>query len=125
MSEDTTKLIDEELKEWQDSLDYVIQKDGIERAKKLLENLDIHAYQQNIRSPYKLNTPYTNTIPLKDQPKYPGNRELERKIKNIVRWNAMAMVVKANRGDADVGGHISTFASEATMLEVGFKILQQ
>ena len=56
MSEDTTKLIDEELKEWQDSLDYVIQKDGIERAKKLLENLDIHAYQQNIRSPYKLNT---------------------------------------------------------------------
>ena len=50
MSEDTTKLIDEELKEWQDSLDYVIQKDGIERAKKLLENLDIHAYQQNIRS---------------------------------------------------------------------------
>ena len=120
MSEDTTKLIDEELKEWQDSLDYVIQKDGIERAKKLLENLDIHAYQQNIRSPYKLNTPYTNTIPLKDQPKYPGNRELERKIKNIVRWNAMAMVVKANRGDADVGGHISTFASEATMLEVGF-----
>ena len=97
MSEDTTKLIDEELKEWQDSLDYVIQKDGIERAKKLLENLDIHAYQQNIRSPYKLNTPYTNTIPLKDQPKYPGNRELERKIKNIVRWNAS--------GDADVGGH--------------------
>ena len=62
MSEDTTKLIDEELKEWQDSLDYVIQKDGIERAKKLLENLDIHAYQQNIRSPYKLNTPYTNWI---------------------------------------------------------------
>ena len=120
MSEDTTKFIDEEFKEWQDSLDYVIQKDGIERAKKLLENLDIHAYQQDIRSPYKLNTPYTNTIPLKDQPKYPGNRELERKIKNIVRWNAMAMVVKANRGDADVGGHISTFASEATMLEVGF-----
>ena len=109
MSEDTTKLIDEELKEWQDSLDYVIQKDGIERAKKLLENLDIHAYQQNIRSPYKLN--YTNTIPLKDQPKYPGNRELERKIKNIVRWNAMAMVVKANRGDADVGGYFAYMPS--------------
>ena len=63
MSEDTTKLIDEELKEWQDSLDYVIQKDGIERAKKLLENLDIHAYQQNIRSPYKLNPPsFANSL---------------------------------------------------------------
>lgn len=117
---DVIEGLEEEFVEWQESLDYVIKKDGIEKARKLLENLDIHAYQQNIRSGYKLNTPYINSISRKDQPSYPGNRKLEKKIKNIIRWNAMAMVVKANIGDADVGGHISTFASEATMLEVGF-----
>ena len=113
-------FFDEEFAEWRDSLDYVIKNEGVERARKLLEQLDLHAYQQNISSSYKLVTPYINSIARKEQPSYPGNRNLERKIKNIIRWNAMAMVVRANRGDADVGGHISTFASEATMLEVGF-----
>ena len=114
------KILAQEFEEWCDSLDYIIKKDGVERARQILENLDIYAYNKHIRSNYKLNTPYTNTIPLNEQPAYPGNRKIERKIKNLIRWNAMAMVVRANRKDANVGGHISTFASEATMLEVGF-----
>jgi pyruvate dehydrogenase E1 component len=119
--EDKKKILDQEFNEWCESLDYVIKKDGTERAKEILENLEIYAYNKQIKSPYTLKTPYINTISVAEQPVYPGNRELERKIKNIIRWNAMVMVLRANRGNADVGGHISTFASEATMLEVGFQ----
>lgn len=70
--------------------------------------------------PYCANTPYINTIPLERQPAYPGNRDIERRIESLVRWNAMAMVVRANRAEAGIGGHISTFASVATLYEVGF-----
>ena len=71
-------------------------------------------------SPSWRNTPYINTIAPDKQPRYPGNRELERRIKSIIRWNAMAMVVGAYRGNPDLGGHISTYASSATLYEVGF-----
>jgi len=70
--------------------------------------------------PPNLNTPYINTIPIEAQPPYPGDREIERRIKNVVRWNAMAMVVQANTHHHGIGGHISTFASVATLFEVGF-----
>jgi pyruvate dehydrogenase E1 component len=70
--------------------------------------------------PFSANTPYINTIPFSEQPPYPGNREIERRIKSIIRWNAMAMVVRANREEAGIGGHISTYASAATLYEVGF-----
>ena len=76
--------------------------------------------EQGVSIPFTANTPYINTIPRHQQPVFPGNREVERRVKSIVRWNAMAMVVRANRESAGIGGHISTYASAATLWEVGF-----
>ncbi|MEL6895034.1 MAG: pyruvate dehydrogenase (acetyl-transferring), homodimeric type [Planctomycetota bacterium] len=107
-----------ETTEWLESLDYVIRSRGAERARFLLEKLQNRAATEGVQIPAASNTPYVNTISHKDQPAYPGNRELERRIKSIIRWNAMAMVVRANRLPGGVGGHISTFASSATLYEV-------
>ena len=109
-----------ETQEWLESLDYVLQKGGPERVARLLEQLETHAYAAGVEIPFSANTPYINTIPPAKQPRYPGSREIERRIKSIVRWNAMAMVVRANRVSPGIGGHISTYASAATLLEVGF-----
>jgi pyruvate dehydrogenase E1 component len=110
-----------ETREWLDSLDYVIQRGGgQERVQGLLERLRIHARQAGIEIPFSANTPYINTIALDQQPVYPGSREIERRIKSLVRWNALAMVVRANREEIGIGGHISTYASAATLYEVGF-----
>lgn len=111
---------DIERQEWLESLDYVIAHDNPERVRTLLEILQDRARTAGVLIPRCANTPYINTIPVEDQPLYPGNREIERRIKSIVRWNAMAMVVRANRAEAGIGGHISTFASAATLYEVGF-----
>ena len=113
--------LDVETREWLESLDNVIKGEGPERALELIRQLAIRAHAEGIRLPFSANTPYMNTIDPEDEPKYPGNREIERRIKSIIRWNAMAMVVRANRdGGGGVGGHISTFASAATLYEVGF-----
>ncbi|NNF08536.1 MAG: pyruvate dehydrogenase (acetyl-transferring), homodimeric type [Candidatus Eisenbacteria bacterium] len=109
-----------ESKEWIESLDYVIEEGGPERVKRLLRQLQHRASERGIHLPYSANTPYTNTVPRHSEAQYPGNREIERRIKSIVRWNAMAMVVRANREQSGIGGHISTYASAATLLEVGF-----
>jgi pyruvate dehydrogenase E1 component len=109
-----------ETAEWLESLDYVLQSKGRDRVKYLLSMLEERAYRSGVEIPFSATTPYINTIPLDEQPVYPGNREIERRIKSIIRWNAMAMVVRANREDSSVGGHISTFASAATLYEVGF-----
>lgn len=109
-----------ETQEWVDSLEYVINSKGPERAKYLLSILDAVARNEGVELPVKLNTPYINTIPVTQQPAYPGNREIERRIKSIVRWNAMAMVVKANKNFPGIGGHISTFASSATIYDVAY-----
>ncbi len=109
-----------ETREWLDSLDYVMQTGGAERVERLLQQLRIHAQRDGVRLPYKANTPYINTISVEDQPPFPGSREIERRIKSLVRWNAMAMVVRANREEEGIGGHISTYASAATLYEVGF-----
>ena len=109
-----------ETKEWLDSLQYVLESKGRERAQYLLTTLQNRAVQEGIELPLQLTTPYINTIPREKQPAYPGKRELERRIKSIVRWNAMAMVVRANRRFDGIGGHISTFASAATIYEVAF-----
>src|SRR6059058_148155 len=109
-----------ETQEWLDSLEYVLSTKGPERVKQLLAVLDRRARQEGVELPYALNTPYINTIHHTQQPRYPGNRELERRIKSIIRWNAMAMVHKANKHFDSLGGHISTFASSATLYEVGF-----
>jgi len=117
---DQTETYDIELQEWLESLDYVFQAEGPERVKKLLRELQVRAQQLGVQIPFSANTPYINTIPKEKQPPYPGSREIERRIKSIIRWNAMAMVVRANREESGIGGHISTYASAATLYEVGF-----
>lgn len=107
-----------ETAEWLESLDYVLQSKGPERVQQLLEALDHTAHRNGVELPFTATTPYYNTIPRDKQPPYPGNREMERRIKSFVRWNAMAMVTRANRDPAAPGGHISTFASSATLYEV-------
>jgi pyruvate dehydrogenase E1 component len=108
-----------ETQEWLDSLEYVLNSRGPERARYLLSVLEQKARQAGVDRPMAMNTPYINTIHSDNQPPYPGNREIERRIKSIVRWNAMAMVVRANRQASGIGGHISTYASAANLYEVG------
>jgi len=106
--------------EWRESLDYVFESQGAERVHALLRVLHAHAGALGAPVPFSANTPYVNTIPLEAQPPFPGDRAMERRIKSLIRWNAMAMVVRANREEPGIGGHISTYASSATLLEVGF-----
>ena len=119
--EDTLKDFDvEETSEWLEALEGIIRVRGAERARFILDRLIQKSYQSGIRLPFTANTPYVNTIPLENQPPYPGDRKIERRIKSIIRWNAMAMVVRANKKYSGIGGHISTYASAATLYEVGF-----
>ena len=117
---DTAELEAIETREWFESLDYVLQSGGPPRVTALLRHLTDHARRRGVKLPFTANTPYVNTIPAAEQPPFPGSREIERRIKSLVRWNALAMVVKANRMDDGIGGHISTYASAATLYEVGF-----
>jgi pyruvate dehydrogenase E1 component len=113
--------IDEaELREWLESLEYVLQSGGPEKVKELLHNLDTYAQESGVEIPFTANTPHINTIPKEMQPPFPGGREIERRIKSLIRWNAMAMVVRANKEENGIGGHISTYASAATLYEIGF-----
>jgi len=109
-----------ETSEWLEALDEIIDEVGPDRARYIIEKLSERAANLGVAIPAKLNTPYINTIPVDDELPYPGDRYLERRIKSIIRWNAMAMVVRANKYDNGIGGHISTYASLATLLEVGF-----
>ena len=110
----------QETQEWIESLEDALEEHGYERTQHLLETLIDFAESKGARLPFNTNTPFLNTILPGQQPDYPGDRELERKIKSIVRWNAMAMVTKANKETPGIGGHISTFASAATLYEVAF-----
>ncbi|RMH55503.1 MAG: pyruvate dehydrogenase (acetyl-transferring), homodimeric type [Candidatus Hydrogenedentota bacterium] len=110
----------EETRDWLESLDAVLQERGPDRVSRLIHDLQMHAHERGVRLPFSANTPYINTIPRAKEPPYPGNREIERRIKSIIRWNAMAMVVRANRLEDGIGGHISTYASVATLYEVAF-----
>ena len=109
----------QETAEWLESLEAVIRHQGPERARFLLDTLLQVAARAGARMPSGITTPYVNSIPVEDQPRFPGNRELERNIKSAARWNAMAMVLRANK-NTNVGGHISTYASAATLYEIGF-----
>ncbi|HRX87752.1 MAG TPA: hypothetical protein P5572_22215, partial [Phycisphaerae bacterium] len=109
-----------ETHDWVASLEGVLQQYGGERAQFLLSRMIEHLFMKGIPMPFSANTPHINTIPRALQPPYPGDRALERRIKSLVRWNAMAMVVRANRACDGIGGHISTYASAATLYEVGF-----
>jgi hypothetical protein len=98
----------QETREWLESLDWVLHSSGPDRAKYLLRQLKQRAIRDGVEIPFTANTPYINTIPPEQQPEYPGDRELERRIKSFIRWNAMAMVVRANKNDDGIGGHIAT-----------------
>lgn len=103
-----------------EALDQVIDEGGPDRAAYLLDKLLNRAADFGVSAPQQINTPYLNTIPAHEEVSYPGDRALERRIKSLVRWNAAAMVVRANKYDPNIGGHISTYASLATVSEVGF-----
>jgi pyruvate dehydrogenase E1 component len=109
-----------EEREWLESLDYVLANYSPEQVHALLRQLLYRAEQSGVRLPFTANSPYANTIPRSNQPTFAGSREIERRIKSLIRWNAMAMVVRANQDKASLGGHISSYASAATLLEVGF-----
>ena len=106
--------------DWLDSLNDLIESEGAERVKEILKELQLNATRKGIRLTFSANTPYVNTIPIDQQISYPGDRDIERRIKSLIRWNAMAMVVRANRSKDGIGGHISTYQSIATLYEVGF-----
>ncbi len=112
--------IEFENREWLESLDFIYRSQGPERVCEILRKLQIRAQQHGVHIAFTANTPYINTIPAHEQSAFPGSREIERRIKSIIRWNAMAMVVRANRQESGIGGHISTYASAATLFEVGF-----
>ncbi len=107
-----------ELREWLESLDYVLASGGPERVETILKRLQRHAQELGVELPFNANTPYINTISPEEQPEYPGDLGLERKIRHVARWNAIAMVVRANKLSDGIGGHLSTYASAATLYEV-------
>jgi pyruvate dehydrogenase E1 component len=111
---------EEEVAEWVEAFDQVVEDEGTIRGCELLEALIKRARMSGVDVPVQLNTPYVNTIPVSEEVPYPGDRLLERRLKSLTRWNAMAMVHRQNKKDPGIGGHISTYSSLATLLEVGF-----
>ncbi len=110
----------QETSEWLEALEQVVDEAGPDRASYLLQKLLDRAGDFGVSAPQQINTPYLNTIPAHEEVPYPGDRAVERRIKSLIRWNAAAMVVRANKYDPNIGGHISTYASLATISEVGF-----
>ena len=111
----------DEIAEWIEAFDQIVRQDGPSHGTALLEALAQHARNTDVEVlPIKHNTPYANTIRVEDEVPYPGDREIERQLKSLIRWNAMAMVHRQNKEDAGIGGHISTYSSLAALLEVGF-----
>jgi pyruvate dehydrogenase E1 component len=109
-----------ETREWLEGFDALLAREGPERATFILRKLLDHARSRRVRMPPVLNTPYQNTIALEQQPQYPGNLEIEQRLSAIIRWNALAMVVRANKRSGELGGHLSSYASAADLFEVGF-----
>src|SRR5437868_14976180 len=108
-----------ETREWLESLDYVLQSGGPAKVARLLRELTVHARQNGVKLPFSASTPYINTISADEQALMPGSPDLERRIKSLVRWTAAAMVVRANKAEEGIGGHICPFRSAATPSEVG------
>ncbi len=110
----------QETQEWLEALEAVLEHEGAERAHFLIERMIDKARRSGVNLPFSANTAYVNTIPLTQQPPYPGDQAMEARIRAYIRWNAMAMVVQANRKASELGGHIASFASAATLFDVGF-----
>jgi pyruvate dehydrogenase E1 component len=115
-----TDLNPQETAEWLEALEQVVDEAGPDRAAYLVEKLLDRAAEFGVSAPQSINTPFVNTIPAHEEVPFPGDGEIERRIKSLIRWNASAMVVRANKYDPNIGGHISTYASLATLSEVGF-----
>jgi pyruvate dehydrogenase E1 component len=109
-----------ETQEWLESLDAVVSDQGADRAKYLVAKLLERAHESNVGIAGAITTPYINTIPPEDEPEFPGDADIERRIRRFIRWNAAVMVIKANHRSKGIGGHLSTFASSAGLYEVGF-----
>ena len=109
-----------ETQEWLDALSSVLESEGTERAHFLLENLVKYTRRRGVHLPFDATTAYLNTIPVGKEQKSPGNQELEHRIRSIIRWNAAAMVLRAGKKDLELGGHIASFQSAATLYDVGF-----
>jgi pyruvate dehydrogenase E1 component len=110
----------EEIWEWIESFDAVLQEGGPKLARRILDQIRERARNAGLEVPFTANTPYINTIPASQEAPLPGDQAMERRIKSLIRWNALAMVVRANRVEHNIGGHISTFGSAATLFEIGF-----
>ena len=111
---------DPELQEWLDALTNIISEDGNDRASFILGKLASKLTELGTIPHYNLTTPFRNSIPVSEEAKMPGDLFMERKIRSLIRWNALALVLRANKNDDDLGGHISTFSSAATLYDVGF-----
>lgn len=109
-----------ETEEWVQAINSVLKHEGVERAQYLLQRLSAKVTETGAQLPYAITTPYRNTIPVSDEVRMPGDLFMERAIRSLVRWNAMAMVMRANLKDGTLGGHISTFQSSATLYDIGF-----
>ena len=118
MSEDLDRV---ETQEWRDALGSVVEFDGPGRAEFLLAELHGEARRHGVAVPFSANTPYLNTIPVDRQPPHPGDREVEHKIRSLIRWNAVATVLRANKESSELGGHIASFQSAATLYDTGFQ----
>ena len=114
-----------ETQEWLDALESVLDKEGEERAHYLMTRMGELATRTGSQLPYAITTPYRNTIPVTHEARMPGDLFMERRIRSLVRWNAMAMVMRTNLKDSDLGGHISSFASSATLYDIGFNYFFQ
>jgi pyruvate dehydrogenase E1 component len=110
----------QETREWIEALDSVLDSEGVERAHFLLERLVERARRSGAYIPFSATTAYLNTIPVSREERLPGDNELEARLRALVRWNAMAMVVRANKDSSELGGHIASFASAATLYDDGF-----
>ncbi|MEQ8938560.1 MAG: pyruvate dehydrogenase (acetyl-transferring), homodimeric type, partial [Gammaproteobacteria bacterium] len=120
MSEKEQDIDPQETQEWLEALDSLLEREGVERGHFILEQLVARARRSGAYLPFSANTAYLNTIPTQREEKSPGDHALEWRIRSLVRWNAMAMVVKANQNEDGLGGHIASFASSATLYDVGF-----
>ncbi len=110
----------EEIWEWIESFDAVLEQGGPKLARRILDQIRERARTAGVEIPFTANTPYVNTIPANQEAPFPGDQDMERRIKSLIRWNALAMVVRANRVEHNIGGHISTYGSAATLFEIGF-----
>jgi len=116
-------FLDEETREWLDALDDLIQSEGSEKASFILSKLAERLTQKGTIPTFNLTTAFRNTIPLSEEARMPGELFMERKIRSYIRWNALAMVLRANKNNDELGGHIATFSSAATLYDIGFKVI--